>query len=86
MFCSVIFTKIRQGLSKTYGKKFWTQVCWNQSQYVVGLSNNEGSQENRYRMEWTNIYTRIDNVTMHVIEHDIALALVLCSNIRRREN
>ena len=50
-------------------------MCWNQSQYVVGLSNNEGSQENRYRMEWTNIYMRIDNVTMHVIEHDIALAL-----------
>ena len=39
------------------------------------FSNNEGSQENRYRMEWTNIYMRIDNVTMHVIEHDIALAL-----------
>ena len=37
------------------------------------FSNNEGSQENRYRMEWTNIYMRIDNVTMHVIEHDIML-------------
>ena len=56
-------------------RKSWTQGCWNKSQYVVGLSNNEGGQENRYRMEWTNTYMRIDNVTMHVIEHDIALAL-----------
>jgi IS5 family transposase len=30
---------------------------------------------NRYRMEWTNTYMGIDNVTMHVIEHDIALTL-----------
>lgn len=26
-------------------------------------------------MEWTNTYMGIDNVTMHVIEDDIALAL-----------
>ena len=30
-------------------------------------------KENRYRMEYTNTYMGIDNVTMHVIEHDIAL-------------
>ena len=56
-------------------KKSWTQGCWNKSQYVDGLSNNEGGQENRYRMEWTNTYMGIDNVTMHVIEDDIALSL-----------
>lgn len=30
-------------------------------------------KENRYRMEHTNTYMGIDNVTMHVIEHDIVL-------------
>lgn len=30
-------------------------------------------KENRYRIEYTNTYMGIDNVTMHVIEHDIVL-------------
>lgn len=30
-------------------------------------------KENRYRMEYMNTYMGIDNVTMHVIEHDIVL-------------
>ena len=30
-------------------------------------------KENRYRMEYTNTYNGIDNVLIHVIEHDIAL-------------
>lgn len=30
-------------------------------------------KENRYRMERTNFYKGIDNVTIHVIEHDIVL-------------
>ncbi len=30
-------------------------------------------KENRYRMEYTNTYMGIDNVAMHVIEHDIVL-------------
>lgn len=30
-------------------------------------------KEDRYRMEYTNTYMGIDNVTMHVIEHDIVL-------------
>lgn len=30
-------------------------------------------KENRYRMEYTNTYMGINNVTMHVIEHDIVL-------------
>lgn len=32
-------------------------------------------KENRYRMECTNTYMGIDNVLMHVIEHDISLTL-----------
>jgi hypothetical protein len=32
-------------------------------------------KENRYRMETTNTYMGLDNVLMHVIEHDIALTL-----------
>jgi hypothetical protein len=30
-------------------------------------------KENSYRMETTNTYMGIDNVLMHVIEHDISL-------------
>ncbi len=30
-------------------------------------------KENRYRMEYTNTYMGLDNVAMHVIEHDITL-------------
>ena len=30
-------------------------------------------KENRYRMEITNFYKGIDNVTIHAIEHDIVL-------------
>lgn len=32
-------------------------------------------KENRYRMEYTNTYMGLDNVLMHVIEHDISLTL-----------
>jgi hypothetical protein len=32
-------------------------------------------KENRYRMETTNTYMGLDNVLMHIIEHDIALNL-----------
>jgi len=30
-------------------------------------------KENRYRMEETNFYRGIDNVTIHTVEHDIVL-------------
>ncbi|MBU2053786.1 MAG: hypothetical protein KKC25_02245, partial [Proteobacteria bacterium] len=30
-------------------------------------------KENRYRMEETNFYKGIDNVTIHAVEHDIVL-------------
>jgi hypothetical protein len=30
-------------------------------------------KENRYRMEETNFYRGIDNVTIHAVEHDIVL-------------
>ena len=30
-------------------------------------------KENRYRMEHTNTYMGMDNVLMHLIEHDISL-------------
>ena len=30
-------------------------------------------KENRYRMEISNSYTGIDNVSIHIIEHDIVL-------------
>ena len=30
-------------------------------------------KENKYRMEQTNLYKGIDNVTIHAIEHDIVL-------------
>jgi IS5 family transposase len=41
-------------------------------------------KENRYRMEWTNTYMGIDNVTMHVIEHDIALTLDIMFEYKKK--
>lgn len=41
-------------------------------------------KENRYRMEWTNTYMGIDNVTMHVIEHDIVLALDVMFDYKKK--
>jgi len=32
-------------------------------------------KKNRYRMENTNTYMGLDNVLMHIIEHDIVLTL-----------
>jgi hypothetical protein len=40
-------------------------------------------KENRYRMEYINTYTGIDNVTMHVIEHDIALTQDIIFDFKR---
>lgn len=40
-------------------------------------------KENRYRMEWTNTYMGINNVAMHVIEHDITLALDIIFEFRK---
>ena len=38
---------------------------------------------NRYRMEYINTYTGIENVTMHVIEHDIALTHDIIFDFKR---
>jgi len=40
-------------------------------------------KENRYRMEYINTYTGIENVTMHVIEHDIALTQDIIFDFKR---
>ena len=40
-------------------------------------------KENRYRMEYINTYTGIENVTMHVVEHDIALTQDIIFDFRR---
>ena len=40
-------------------------------------------KENRYKMEHTNTYHGIDNVTIHVIEHDITLTQDIIYNFRR---
>ena len=40
-------------------------------------------KDNRYRMENTNTYMGIDNVLMHVIEHDISLTLDIIFMFRR---
>ena len=36
-------------------------------------------------MEWTNTYMGIDNITMHVIEHDIALTLDIMFEYKKME-
>lgn len=40
-------------------------------------------KENRYRMENTNTYMGLDNVLMHIIEHDILLALDIIFMFKR---
>lgn len=40
-------------------------------------------KENRYRMENTNTYKGLDNVLMHIIEHDISLTLDIIFMYRR---
>ena len=40
-------------------------------------------KENRYRMENTNTYMGMDNVLMHVIEHDISLTLDIIFMFKR---
>ena len=40
-------------------------------------------KENRYRMEYINTYTGIQNVTIHGIEHDIALTQDIVFNFRK---
>lgn len=40
-------------------------------------------KENRYRMEYINTYTGLENVTMHVIEHDIALTQDIIFDLKR---
>jgi hypothetical protein len=42
-------------------------------------------KENRYRMEHTNTYMGVDNVLMHVSEHDISLTLDIIFMFRRYE-
>ena len=42
-------------------------------------------KENRYRMEHTNTYMGVDNVLMHVIEHDITLTLDIIFMFKRYE-
>lgn len=40
-------------------------------------------KENRYKMEYTNTYNGIDNVLIHVIEHDIALTQDIIFNFNK---
>jgi hypothetical protein len=40
-------------------------------------------KENRYRMEYTNTYMGLDNVLIHVIEHDISLTLDIIFMFKR---
>ena len=41
-------------------------------------------KENRYRMEYTNTYMGIENVTIHVIEHDMVLTQDILFDYRQR--
>ena len=42
--------------------------------YRTGIERYYGLvKENRYRMEYSNTYKGRDNITIHVIEHDIVL-------------
>ena len=70
----IFYTHFRDGYRK-YGPATPATIIYkNLKPFRTAIERGFGLvKENRYRMEWTNTYMGIDNVTMHVIEHDIAL-------------
>lgn len=70
------YTKFTDGYRK-YGPVIPSSILYKKLKpFRTAIERNYGLiKENRYRMENTNTYMGIDNVLMHVIEHDIALTL-----------
>jgi hypothetical protein len=70
------YTKFKDSYRK-YGPAIPDSIIYKKLKPLrTAIERNYGLvKENRYRMENTNTYMGLDNVLMHVIEHDIALTL-----------
>jgi hypothetical protein len=72
----ITYTKFKDSYRK-YGPAIPGSIIYRKLKPLrTAIERNYGLvKENRYRMETTNTYMGLDNVSMHVIEHDIALTL-----------
>ena len=70
----ILYTHFRDGYRK-YGPAIPNTIIYKKLKpFRTAIERGFGLvKENRYRMEYMNTYMGIDNVTMHVIEHDIVL-------------
>ncbi len=70
----IFYTHFKDGYRK-YGPTIPTTIIYKKLKpFRTAIERGFGlAKENRYRMEYTNTYMGIDNVAMHVIEHDIVL-------------
>jgi len=70
------YTKFEDGYRK-YGPAIPGSTIYKKLKPLrTAIERNYGLvKENRYRMETTNTYMGLDNFSIHVIEHDIALSL-----------
>lgn len=78
------YTKFTDGYRK-YGPVIQNSIIYKKLKpFRTAIERNYGLvKENRYRMENTNTYTGLDNVLMHVIEHDITLTQDVISMYKR---
>lgn len=92
--CQVVNSDNRHGLVKyTYFKDSYrkfgpalpTSVIYKHlKSYRTAIEREYGLvKENRYKMEYTNTYKGIDNVLIHVIEHDITLTQDIIFNFKK---
>jgi hypothetical protein len=72
----ITYTKFKDSYRK-YGPAIPGSIIYEKLKPLrTAIERNYGLvKENRYRMETTNTYMGLDNVSMHVIEHDIVLTL-----------
>lgn len=70
------YTRFKDGYRK-YGPAIPGSAIYKKLKpFRTAIERNYGLvKENRYRMEHTNTYRGLDNVLMHIIEHDISLTL-----------
>jgi hypothetical protein len=92
--CEILHSKNRYGLIKythfkdsyrKFGPALPTSVIYKHlKSYRTAIEREYGLvKENRYKMEYTNTYNGVDNVLIHVIEHDITLTQDIIFNFKK---
>jgi hypothetical protein len=92
--CEIVQSNNRNGLVKyTYFKNSYRKfgpalkssiIYKHLKSYRTAIEREYGLvKDNRYKMEYTNTYRGIDNVLIHVIEHDITLTQDIIFNFKR---